>query len=424
MEELGRLLVDRVRCRFGRKGEAGRRRLPFLNVSVLEDLLTRIERPARRRYRSVCHDADVEVDVLQDRVSINGQGNRLALCGVVEGRGSRIQLETVESDRGRVTVGQACVRLDPRYVLSPDRARDIYVTSLQRGDDGVDVRNGTVRDAVEVGKPRPPIAWILLQGQVIVALPLDELERTTASSHWSEREVGPALGHGIERDHHAGTVDQCGEQRCIGLAQVEDDVGVVDDLDALHAGQIGLTARVGGRLVAVDVGFYRRPVERRTVLILDPRLQRELVVERVRHIPGLDQPRLDLQGRVDGEERVIDVVKDLAFDQKRGVEGIEGVQLAFESDRRGAAALGRARAGGGPSARAATGGKQQQPYEGKCDSSHLRLLPTARIKRPGCHKLGVASTAGVNLRTRRYLPIRSGRRPEPRANRPAWVRGG
>src|SRR5207302_961410 len=174
-------------------------------------------------------------------------------------------------------------------------------------------------------------------------------------------------------------------------AEVEDDVRVVDDLDALHAGQIGLAARVGGRLVAVDVGFYRRPVERRTVLILDPRLQRELVVERVRHIPGLDQPRLDLQGRVDGEERVIDVVKDLAFDQKRGVEGIEGVQLAFESDRRGAAALGRARAVGGPSARAAPGRKQQQPYEGKGDPPHLRLLSTPRMNRPARPTLRAAS---------------------------------
>jgi len=211
---------------------------------------------------------------------------------------------------------------------------------------------------------------------VVVALPFDELERTAACACGSQREVGAAFRDGVDRQHHSGSVDQRGEQRRVRCAQVEDDVGVVYDLDGLDAGKVGLASRVGGRLVAFDVGFDRRGVERRPVVVLDARLQRELVVQRVGYIPGLHQARLDLQRRIDGEERVVHVVEDLTLDQKGGVEWIQCSELALQRDRGGAAGLRSARIVARPTASiSAAAGKQQQSYEGKGDSSHLRTPP-------------------------------------------------
>src|SRR5438045_7667983 len=122
--------------------------------------------------------------------------------------GTGVELEAVESDRGSVTIDQARVNFDAGNVFGTDHACDVDVTGLERGQDGVDVRDRAIREAVEVGKACSPVARVLLQCQVVVALPLDERERTAACVDRSQRKVGSTLVDGVHSKHRSSEIEE------------------------------------------------------------------------------------------------------------------------------------------------------------------------------------------------------------------------
>jgi len=118
---------------------------------VVVDLLARVVGPARGRDRPVAGDTDVEVDVLEDLVLVDRQGDRLPLGRVAEGRRPGVELHAVEADRGCVPVDELGVGLDGGDVLGGDDSGDVDVAGLERRQDRVDVGDGPGGDAVEVG---------------------------------------------------------------------------------------------------------------------------------------------------------------------------------------------------------------------------------------------------------------------------------
>ena len=77
------------------------------------------------------------------------------------------------------------------------------------------------------------------------------------------------LARGLGRDHHAGAVGKLRHQRRIGLGKLEPHRHRVDHHGGLDRLELGHAARIGRRLVALDVELHRLGIERLAVVEQD-----------------------------------------------------------------------------------------------------------------------------------------------------------
>ena len=150
---------------------------------------------------------------------------------------------------------------------------------------------------------------------MVILDPLDEGEGPGPDRAAGEV-VALLLGR-LGRDHHPGSVGQRGEKRGGGLAQVELDRRVVDDLDGLQLGDLSFTERLWMRLHALHIELDGSSVEVGPVVELDALLELEDVGLWVRCGPGSGELRLDAEVLVQSDQGVIDALIDLAIDSSR-----------------------------------------------------------------------------------------------------------
>ena len=217
---------------------------------------------------------------------------------------------------------------------------------------------------------------------MVVALPIDEREGPGARPQGVEPEVGPALGDGGRREDHPRAVDELRQQGGVRFLQVEDHGRRVLDLHRLHAGELALAWRAGRVQDPVDVELHRIAIEVGAVMEFDALAERELQGGRIAVLPGGGQPRLDLQRGVNGDQGVVHVVVNLAFDSLRRFERVERPQLRLERNLEGAAGLRRPGAVGRSPTAAGTSRQEKGRDHPKSQTLHEHVLPSLCRDRP------------------------------------------
>ncbi len=129
-----------------------------------------------------------------------------------------------------------------------------------------------------------------------------------------------------------------------GRLEVELDRIRVHHLDRLDEADLRRAAALLVGQIALDIPLDRIGVEVRAVVVLDALPQFEDVGLRVRRLPRLRQRRDDLQVRVDGDQRIIDVVEHLPVHEQAGGHRVEICDIGVDLRLDRAALLRRARA--------------------------------------------------------------------------------
>jgi hypothetical protein len=87
-----------------------------------------------------------------------------------------------------------------------------------------------------------------------------------SGAHRMDRELVAMGARRLGRHHHAGAVSKLGEQRRVGFRKLDTHGVRIDHDDRVDGLELGLPARVGRRLVALEIEAHRLGVERLAVV--------------------------------------------------------------------------------------------------------------------------------------------------------------
>ena len=137
----------------------------------------------------------------------------------------------------------------------------------------------------------------------------------------------------LRRDDHAGAIRQHGDQRRVGLRQMQaHGVGI----DHLHRGdrlQLALAHALGRGAIALQVGLHRVGVERLAVVEFHAVAQRERQRQIVRRpFPGRGELRHEVVLRVEVDQLVAHGGEDDAADECAAAGGVQRVRVLVQAD--------------------------------------------------------------------------------------------
>src|SRR5579883_869359 len=229
-----------------------------------------VEPRAHRRERLIARKVLAIIDRLHERLAIDRQGERLADARILaEDRRRAGAVADVGGDADIADLGNRR-DFEIRIVAhGGDVARlqalhEIEAAGLQVGDAHGRVHDGAILDAIDEDVALVPILVELLDGDVVLGHALDEF--VGAGANGMSREVLALRLGRLGRQHHAGAVGQCREQRRERRGEIELDRLVVNHLDALDGADLAFAVRAFEVEVALDVELDRLGVERGAVL--------------------------------------------------------------------------------------------------------------------------------------------------------------
>ena len=211
-------------------------------------------------------DAPVAVPLdLAERLAVDAPGDRLVQELVVERRLVDPPLPAEPGAAVELQQLQVRVLADGGHVLRVDPVDQVELTRAEHRHAHRRVGHDAELDPVEVRLGRVPVARVALDRYPLALGPLNKLEGPGANR--VAPEVGAQLLDRGRRDHEAGPVHQDGEQRGVGLAQIEFHGVAVDHLDALHDSNVVDPWRFRGRVLEpIDVPLDRRRIQNLAVV--------------------------------------------------------------------------------------------------------------------------------------------------------------
>ena len=304
--------------------------------------------------RSVRHDAAPAPQLLDDRLAVDRERQRLLHQRIVERRPFAVDGHHVEPGVERAGHARRRGAGHALALVGGELRDDVHLALEQRGDARRGLRDRAHHEAIEV-RLAAPVAVVGLDHELVVLGPRHELHGAGADGLGVERVVAGRL-HVLLGDDLAAVEGQARRQQWIGFLGVDHQRRRVGRVDLVDRGQRGGDHRLHVRVVrALDAELGVGGGERITVVILHARAQLERPRGRRRQLPLGGEPGMELAVGMAAREVVEEVERPADVVGRRAEVRVQPRQVAALGDDQ-FTLLGRLGAGGAGQRRRDCGG--------------------------------------------------------------------